>query len=887
MPGNGPNDTYQTARGTSLGTAQSTTTFTVDPLVSVQAATSSSGYGAAGDTIPYSYLVTNLDPTSALSNVAVADPGVAGLNCPSSTLAIGGSETCTGTYTVSQADVDSGSVTDNATVSAIDASSNPVSSLPSSVTTDASFATSTLGIVKTVSPLTPAYGAAGDVLNYNYQVTNTGTTTESNISVSDNTVATVSCPPGSLAPGASETCTGSYTVTQADVDTGSVTNSATASGTNPQAVAVTSGSSSVTVEASNATSGLSISKSTDSTGYGAVGDTINYTYLVTNTGTTSLAAGVTDNLIPSVSCPDPSLAPGTSETCTGSYTVTQADVTAGSVTNVAYASATDPRNGDPVASGTSSVTVDATNDLSIVKSTNSTGYAAAGDTIDYGYELTNTGNSALTDVAVTDSLVGSVNCPSSTLAIGVSETCTGSYTVTQADVDAGQVYNNSFATALDSQSHSLTSGSSSVTVLAAYATSTLSVVKSTTSTGYGAAGDTIPYKYVVKNTGTTTESSVGVTDNKVATVSCPAGSLAPGASKTCTGTYTVTQADVDAGSVTNSAEATGTNPQSVAVTSLPSSVTVDASLATSTMTLTKSTTSTGYGAAGNILSFKYVVKNTGTTTLSNVGVSDNKIASVSCPSSTLAPGASETCTGTYTVTQANVDSGSVTNTASGHATNPQSVAVSSATSSVTVEASLATSKASLAESTSTANYHAAGNVIHYSFKVTNTGTETLKSTQITDNKAVGLSCPAGSFAPGASVTCTGSYSVTQQDVSTGSVVNTAVGHATNPHAVAVTTASSSVTVNVTGLRIKDATLPKGTRSVSYSTQLTAAGGTAPYTFSEKSGSNPLPPNLRLSSSGAITGKPTTAGTYTFTIQVKDSSSPAVTAFATLTLTIGT
>ena len=177
--------------------------------------------------------------------------------------------------------------------------------------------------------------------------------------MSDNKVATVTCPP-SLAPGASETCTGSYTVTQADVDTGSVTNTATASGTNPQAVAVTSSSSSVTVEASNATSGLSISKSTDSTGYGAVGDTINYTYLVTNTGTTTLAPGVTDNLIPNVSCPDSSIAPGASETCTGSYIVTQADVTAGSVTNTAYASATDPRNGNPVDSGTSSVTVDTT-----------------------------------------------------------------------------------------------------------------------------------------------------------------------------------------------------------------------------------------------------------------------------------------------------------------------------------------------------------------------------------------------------------------------------------------------------------------------------------------------------------------------------------------------
>ena len=74
LPGNGPNDAYQTARGTNLGTVESNTTFTVDPLVSVQAATSSSGYGAAGDTIPYSYLVTNLDPTSALSNVGRGRP---------------------------------------------------------------------------------------------------------------------------------------------------------------------------------------------------------------------------------------------------------------------------------------------------------------------------------------------------------------------------------------------------------------------------------------------------------------------------------------------------------------------------------------------------------------------------------------------------------------------------------------------------------------------------------------------------------------------------------------------------------------------------------------------------------------------------------------------
>ena len=86
---------------------------------------------------------------------------------------------------------------------------------------------SSLGLVKSSS--TGGYGAVGDVIDYSYLVTNTGTTTESGIvSVSDNLIPDVSCPPGSLAPGASETCTGSYTVTQADVDAGSVTNTATA-----------------------------------------------------------------------------------------------------------------------------------------------------------------------------------------------------------------------------------------------------------------------------------------------------------------------------------------------------------------------------------------------------------------------------------------------------------------------------------------------------------------------------------------------------------------------------------------------------------------------------------------------------------------------------------
>ena len=108
--------------------------------------------------------------------------------------------------------------------------------------------------------------------------------------------------------------------------------------------------------------------------------------------------------------------------------------------------------------------------------------------------------------------------------------------------------------------------------------------------------------------------------------------------ETCTGTYTVTQADVDNGSVTNTATVSATRPSSEVLTSAPSSVTVYASDATSSLSLVKSTTSTGYGAAGNTINYSYLVTNTGTTTESNIAVNDNLIANVSCPPSSLAPG---------------------------------------------------------------------------------------------------------------------------------------------------------------------------------------------------------------------------------------------------------
>ena len=70
--------------------------------------------------------------------------------------------------------------------------------------------------------------------------------------------------------------------------------------------------------------------------------------------------------------------------------------------------------------------------------------------------------------------------------------------------------------------------------------------------------------------------------------------------------------------------------------------------------------------------------------------------------------------------------------------------------------------------------------------------------------------------------------------------------------------------------ITTTSLPDGTVGVAYSATLQATNGTSPYTWSLDPG--PLPAGLTLNSStGAITGTPTVAGTSSFTAKVTDSA----------------
>jgi hypothetical protein len=86
------------------------------------------------------------------------------------------------------------------------------------------------------------------------------------------------------------------------------------------------------------------------------------------------------------------------------------------------------------------------------------------------------------------------------------------------------------------------------------------------------------------------------------------------------------------------------------------------------------------------------------------------------------------------------------------------------------------------------------------------------------------------------------------------------------------------------LSVTTTPLPIGNVSAAYSTTLAATGGVAPYTWSVTVGT--LPAGLSLDpSTGAITGTPTTAGTSTFTVQVKDSTSATATSSLSITINL--
>src|SRR4051794_24176174 len=501
-------------------------------LTLVKSITSGDPFDAPGDVVSYRYLVTNTGNVRLAEPVTVADDRASDETCPAlSTIGNGdgfldpGEQVaCTASYSVTQADLDAGSVTNLASARAGSTTSNTDS--------ETAAGTQTPGMSLDKSAIESSYDTVGQVLHYDYLVTNTGNVTLTGVTLADDQESVDCAPtvlPATLAPGEEFTCTATHTVTQADLDAGSVVNVATADSGETDQVTDT-----VSMPATQ-NPGLSLEKSiTAGDPFDSAGDVVTYGYLVTNTGNVRLAGPVTvaDDRASNESCPalgtvgngDGFLDPGESVTCTASYRLEERGVGAESGTNIASATA------DGTTSNTDTATADATQTpgLALEKSiTEGDPFDSVGDVISYDFVVTNTGNVRLAGpVTVADDRASDESCPAlgtvgngdGFLDPGESVTCTATYTVTQADLDAGSVTNIASATADGTTSNTDTATAD------ATQTPGLALEKSIPEgVPSHPVADVISYDFVVTNTGNVRLAGpVTVADDRASDESCPA-----------------------------------------------------------------------------------------------------------------------------------------------------------------------------------------------------------------------------------------------------------------------------------------------------------------------------------------------------------------------------
>ncbi|WP_106816292.1 DUF7507 domain-containing protein [Microbacterium timonense] len=557
------------------------------------------------------------------------------------------------------------------------------------------------------------------------------------------------------------------------------------------------------------------------------GDTIQYTFDVTNSGDVTIT-GITvdDPLAGAVTCPQTSLDPGAGQLCAADdvYTITAADVASGSVENTATVRGTTPdgEEFESTPSTTSTSTTAPDPGITVVKSADleDTTYEP-GQVVTYHFVVSNTGNVPLTGITVDEGDfsgtgdLSAVDCPATTLAVGDQMVCQATYTLTAEDVDAGQITNSATATGTPVGGTPITSDPSEAAIPTP-AEPGISVAKTAAPGTVSTAGQTITYSFLVTNTGNVTLSDVAVDDvdfsgsGELSAIDCPATMLYAGQVQTCEATYTVTQDDVDAGILTNTATAGGTPPgDAEPITSEPSSATVG--ITQSPALTVEKTVDVDAAEVGQTVTYSFLVSNTGNVTITDLVVNDTEfsgsgeLSAITCPAdSVLAPGDDVTCTATYTVTQADIDAGEVTNTATVTGTPPAGDPITSVPSTSTFSTDPLPSL-TVTKTADVDEITAAGQIVTYSFQVRNTGNVTITDPTVTEGEFTGrgelsaVTCPDGASVldPGETVTCTATYTVVAADLTTGRLTNTATVSGSLPGGGSITSdpSTSAVTVN--------------------------------------------------------------------------------------------
>ena len=809
----------------------------------VKATTSTPANGSAyqlGETIKYAVTVTN-DGNLTANDVAVSD-GLAGVqlaegqNANVGTLAPGASATVNFVYTVTEADVLAGNVRNSATATGAPNGGGTLDVTPGTTTDPTGPAAGHITVVKTTTS-TPENGKAyqlGEKIVYSIRVVNDGNLTVSNVKVSDANADNFGEKViESLAPGASEDFEATHTVTEADVLAGTVTNVATAKGTSPDPnapeVPVTPGTKDEPTDTPNAH--ITIVKHAEQNGSGEagafkLGETIEYAITVTNTGNLTatdvkVSDANADNFGEKVI---ESLEPGASETFTASHTVTEADVLAGKVNNVATAKGASPDPNAPevpVTPGEDTKIVDPVNTtLTVAKQAAAPANGEAyqlGEEVAYTISVTNSGNVAYSNVKVSDAQTG-LNEVIGTLAVGETKTYEAKHVITEQDIVAGVYVNTATAKAdpiVDGNGTSHTPQGEATETIGANTdkplvpgSANLAAEKVVTNEGTGESGafklgDTIEYKITVTNNGTLTAKGFKVIDNNADGFEpVTIDELAPGATTDAiSAKHVVTSDDILAGSVFNVATTAGGTTPDPKVDPEPTpgenDQPVDAVNATLNVEKTAAASASGSYKLGEGVVYTIKVTNNGNVPYKNVKVADGQTG-LNETIDTLAVGETRTFTTTHVVDEADIIAGSYTNVATATADpihDPKTGAdvtpqgsddeTIGANTDRPIEPSNPALRITKTSDVAAGTLLKEGDAVTYTVTVENTGNLTLTNVKATDSLAGATLAPGQSdtraeLAPGEQFSVNYVYEVTQADVVAGSVHNEATASGVSP-----------------------------------------------------------------------------------------------------------
>ncbi len=579
-----------------------------------------------------------------------------------------------------------------------------------------------------------------------------------------------------------------------------------------------------------------------------------------------------------------------------------------------------------------------------IADTNGNGVTDAGDTINWSFVLTNTGNVSLTGLTVSDPGAIVSGGPLALLAPGASDATTfsASRLLTLGDLNAGGVQNSATATASSSgftnnvsvvsdagdplvetpDINGVTDGdpANDPTVTLIGQTPSFSVAKAPISTTFSAVGDVVEFAVTVTNTGTVTLSSVTPVDALADTLTCAAGlpipAIAPGASESCTATHIIDLTHLQTGTVSDTVSVT-------AVT--PAGATLPAQTATATISLTGTDISTVKTilsggttvAEDETVTYQIVVTNHGPNAADNLSLNDLLPAGLN-PT----PANGTATQGTYAPGTGLWDIGTLANGQTATLTLEGAVVAGTASQTITNTTTPATSPTTPDTGITPDTLTIGVTVDTHAIIATDDPLGDVSSAVYLDPIVSGMPLPARinlgsvlgndsiggstSFLPGTflisvpspvpgspiSIAADGTISVLTNTPAGTYTQNYTLCEAANPGncatavvslelvALGVTAADDTVTVNqngttgVTGvINVLDNDTLAGIRPVATNVTLTATGGT---------GSS----YLTINPDGTVDLAPgTPAGTYTLTYDICDAINPANCASATITVPV--